>query len=312
MPQSRINEIDFAKGVLIMLMVMFHLAYIGDTYPCAKRIVYSFHMAAFLVISGYLANTDKTARAFTHAMAWIIVPYAIMESGYILAASHFNVREHIEHLSANVFTKTLIMRPLGPYWYLHTLVLCSTANFVFTKYARRFSQHNRLILCAMSLYALSLTGIVCFANAVYYLAGAAVRQKGMAFGEAFKPSFLAVIPVITLCLSADLKSSSIEGFAMTYFILSLLLRIFELRRIALISFVGMNTMPIVLFSPVFTLLSKSFLRPLLSIDGSGLLFCAIAIAFTVGGCLGVAYIMDCAQMSRFFIGRDKFLRWRRC
>jgi len=308
MAQSRINEIDFAKGVLITLMVMFHLAYIGDTYPYAKRIVYSFHMPAFLVISGYLANTDKTARAFAHATLWIIVPYAIMESGYIVAASHFNVREHIEHLSATVFLKTLFMRSLGPYWYLHTLVLCSTTNFIFTKSARRISLHNRLILCAISLYALSLTGIIGFTNAVYYFAGAVIRQKGIAFCEAFKPSYLAVIPIIMLCLFADLNSSSIESFTMTYFILSLLLRISKLRRTALIKFVGMNTMPIVLFSPVFTLPSKSFLRPLLSIDRSGLLFCFAAIAFTIGGCLGVAYIMDCARLSRFFIGKDRFLR----
>lgn len=40
-------------------MVVFHLAYIGDEYPYVKQVVYTFHMPAFLIISGYLANIRK-------------------------------------------------------------------------------------------------------------------------------------------------------------------------------------------------------------------------------------------------------------
>lgn len=37
MNNKRIEEIDFIKCVLILLMVTFHLVYIGNTYPLAKR-----------------------------------------------------------------------------------------------------------------------------------------------------------------------------------------------------------------------------------------------------------------------------------
>ena len=52
MNNKRIEEIDFIKCVLILLMVTFHLVYIGNTYPLAKSFVYTFHMPCFLVLSG--------------------------------------------------------------------------------------------------------------------------------------------------------------------------------------------------------------------------------------------------------------------
>ena len=49
--RRRIDGIDFIKAIMILLMIAFHLVFIGDTYPYAKQIVYTFHMPAFLVIS---------------------------------------------------------------------------------------------------------------------------------------------------------------------------------------------------------------------------------------------------------------------
>ena len=57
--QNRVREIDYLKCVFIVLMVVFHLVYVGDKFPYAKQVVYTFHMPAFLLISGYLANMDK-------------------------------------------------------------------------------------------------------------------------------------------------------------------------------------------------------------------------------------------------------------
>lgn len=55
--KQRIGEIDFLRCVLILLMVTFHIVYAGDTYPLAKRVVYTFHMPAFLVVSRPLQNS---------------------------------------------------------------------------------------------------------------------------------------------------------------------------------------------------------------------------------------------------------------
>ena len=45
-------------------MVIFHLTYIGDKYPYAKQVVYTFHMPIFLLISGYLTKIGKSIKEY--------------------------------------------------------------------------------------------------------------------------------------------------------------------------------------------------------------------------------------------------------
>ena len=62
------EELDFLKFVFITLMIAFHLTYIGDTYPVAKQLVYTFHMPGFLLVSGYLFNVNKSWAALEKTM----------------------------------------------------------------------------------------------------------------------------------------------------------------------------------------------------------------------------------------------------
>ena len=96
--KGRIAELDFLKCIFILLMIVFHLAYIGDKYPYAKSLVYTFHMPAFLIISGYLMNVEKEIRPFLRMIVWIFIPYAVMESGYVIVSSVLPVRGGVDEL----------------------------------------------------------------------------------------------------------------------------------------------------------------------------------------------------------------------
>ena len=80
-PRARILELDYLKCVFILLMIVFHLVYIGNRYPVAKAFVYTFHMPGFLIISGYLLHVQKPVPQFLRYIQWILVPYLLMESG---------------------------------------------------------------------------------------------------------------------------------------------------------------------------------------------------------------------------------------
>ena len=71
--EHRIKELDYLKSIFILLMIVFHLVYIGDKYPYIKQIVYTFHMSAFLIISGYLDNVQKDIRSFVSNLCGIHV-----------------------------------------------------------------------------------------------------------------------------------------------------------------------------------------------------------------------------------------------
>ena len=81
--KTRIHQLDYLKGIFILLMVIFHLALVEETYPMLRNAVYTFHMSAFLIISGYLANVDKNPGKFGHDMMRLAVPYVIFESAIV-------------------------------------------------------------------------------------------------------------------------------------------------------------------------------------------------------------------------------------
>ena len=154
--KKRIEELDFLKALFILLMITFHLAYIGDGYPYLKRFVYTFHMPGFLIISGYLSKVSKPIKSYCQTVLWLAVPYIIMEMGYVAMASLLPIKDHIPTLSIEVMLNKLCLRPLGPYWYLHTLIICGTLYFSVFRCAKA-SDYSSLIILGKAYYYISLS-----------------------------------------------------------------------------------------------------------------------------------------------------------
>lgn len=123
--EHRIRELDYLKSIFILLMAAFHLVYIGDKYPYAKQIVYTFHMSAFLILSGYLTNIQTDTGSFLKKQLWIFIPYICMETGYVIMSYILPVRESVSEVTPTLLLHKIFVKPIGPYWYLHTLIICS-------------------------------------------------------------------------------------------------------------------------------------------------------------------------------------------
>lgn len=311
--QNRVREIDFLKCVFIILMVVFHLVYVGDMYPYAKQVVYTFHMPAFLLISGYLANMDKGVGRMLGQLKWLFIPYAVMETGYVVAASMLPIREHVDDLTVGVLMDKLLLHPLGPYWYLHTLIVCYVVYYAVNRLRPRLGVVPFMCVLGVCLYAASrLLDIVEMANAVYFMAGVAVRQSGVGFMQVFRPSLLAVVPFALFCIfgEEEMNKATLTGVAMTYIAVSIALGIYyksgeKVRRAA--CFIGSNTLAILLFSPMFTILTKRFV-PLFAFDATASLYTLFSVAFVLAGSLAVAYVMDRLKLSRWFSGKPLYNR----
>lgn len=306
--QNRVREIDYLKCVFIVLMIVFHLVYVGDKFPYAKQIVYTFHMPAFLVISGYLANIDKGFGKLARQVKWLFVPYAVMEAGYTYMASLLPIREHIERLTIGVFLDKLLLHPLGPYWYLHTLIICYLVYYATSRLRPRLGVAATLCLMGVAFYAADeLLHIVSINNAMYFMAGAAVKMCGVRLMSAFSPTLLSAVPLVLLCaVSPDgLNRSTLQGVVMTWLAMSFALAAYPYLGDKLKTathFIGENTLAILLFSPMFTIIAKRFV-PLLSFDPTAMLYTAVSVAFTIAGSMAVAYMMDWLKLSRWFSGK---------
>lgn len=291
--EHRIKELDYLKSILILLMVAFHLVYIGDKYPYIKQIVYTFHMPAFLIISGYLTNVQKDIKSFMRKLLWIFIPYLCLETGYVLMSHILPVRENVPEISSSILLHKIFIKPLGPYWYLHTLIICSLLYYLTFRYTR-MKTISQVILLGLGLFAVSYWGgIIVLANAIYFLAGVIIKQSKLPFIRIFQPSLLALVPMILLCCFPDnLNRGILAGITITYLaiIISLYAHSYLSKGIRQCSyFIGRNTLVIFLFSPLFTILCKMFL-PFLFFEPTGILFMIISVAITVSGCIVIAWI----------------------
>lgn len=304
---SRLPEIDYLRCVLILLMVAFHLVYIGDSYPYAKQLIYTFHMPGFLLISGYLSHPRRGWKALRRKLGWVLVPYLCMETGYVLMARLLPIREHLDELSPLLLLEKLFLHPLGPYWYLHTWMLCLLAQFLVGLLPRT-GVFARLVLFGLALGGLDAVGLLSFSTAMYFLGGWAVAESGRNFAQVFRPSWVALLPLVVLgCNPANLDRGVLGGVAITFFSLCFLLRshaVCPARVARFACFVGRNTLPVLLFSPLFTFLSKLYL-PFFSFDPSGMLFLLVSVALGVAGSIGLAALLDMCRLSPWFFGKAR-------
>lgn len=54
----------------------------------------------------------------------------MMETGYVVMSSILPVRENVENISICFLLSKVFMAPMGPYWYLHTLIICYSVYYV--------------------------------------------------------------------------------------------------------------------------------------------------------------------------------------
>ncbi len=310
---KRLQEADYLKAVLILLMVAFHLVYIGDHYPQMKEVVYLFHMSSFCVLSGFFyARTN--ASNWWHRTKTLLIPYLILESGYILMASITPVREHIAQLTPALFFKHLFLSPLGPYWYLHTLLFVlmtkKAASFLIPQWN---SARAHFLWLAITLFL--YIALHQWAPTLYYCRfffyGVLISWGGNLLRYFWK-SWWSIIPIAILIGIREKYHFPSTGFTqwlLTYLMMGLLFksyRILPQAGMRILGFWGRNTLVVLFFSPLFTFLSKLYQPFFTQWDPSGILFLGISLIVVMGGCLGVAQILDWLHLSPL-MGRKPLL-----
>ena len=315
--KQRIQQLDYLKGIFILLMVTFHLALVEETYPVLRAAVYTFHMSAFLVISGYLANVEKRPQEFGRGMLRLLVPYVIFESLYILmqyfVGGSLGAHNAISSLSPSDFLLRIATLPTGPYWYIHTLIICTAVYWLIFK-VLKLNGISGLALMGVILYGLSLLieGLD-WGNVIYFLIGVFILRSGNTLMGVITPSWLAVLPLIVLfCFPENYDKGTLAGVAITVLVISLLLALFPYCGRAIrdtLAYLGRNSLAIVIFSPIFTLVTKKA-APLFSFDPTALCFTIVALVFIVLACLACAWLSDKLYLSRFIFLKDHFYRPR--
>ena len=311
--RERIHQLDYLKGIFILLMVTFHLAPVYENYPVLLAAVYTFHMAGFLIISGYLANIEKDVPSFCRGILRFIIPYVVFQTIHIFLVYLFG---SVMHSNTSVSSLTLLGilikildNPTNPYWYLHTLIICTVFYYVVYKIIKLKSM-SAFILLGLILYGLTLF-ITRFhwVNVICFLLGVLISKSGKNFLEAIPSSPFALIPLCILFSSREnYHTGTFAGIAITILVISFLLFAYNyassgIRR--LLRYLGSNSLAILVFSPIFTVVTKLAV-PYFSFDPTAVCFAVFALIFVVVGCLCCAWLSDKLHLSRFVFAKDQF------
>lgn len=311
--RDRIHQLDYLKGIFILLMVTFHLAPIYENYPVLLAAVYTFHMAAFLIISGYLANIEKDFLSFCRGMLRFVVPYIVFETVHLLLVHYLGSSLHSNTSVTNLTLPGIIVmildNPSNPYWYLHTLIISTIVYYVVYK-VLRLKNMTAFILTGLILYGLTLL-ITRFywENVICFLIGVYISRSGRNFLEAIPSSPLALIPLCILFSSREnYHTGTFAGITITFLVISFLLFVndyigYGTRR--LLQYLGKNSLAILVFSPFFTVITKIAI-PYFSFDPTAICFAVVALSFVVVGCLCCAWLSDKLHISQYLFVKNNF------
>ena len=301
----RIQEIDMTKGICIILMVAFHLGLFSAKYPYVCQIIHTFTMPGFLLISGYLFPVNKEPQKGIYG---IVVPYIVFEIVYLLGvgmlgkfigASNTFDGEVLTMLSNIAFS------PIGTYWYLHTMAICLMVYYIVNRYVMKGL--SGILISSIILYALSV-GMSGFKweNIIYFIIGALFKNANLVINEKLKSPISILCFVLITVFANEISRDSIAGIGLT---LTSLGFIFDLKdripnRISdFISYIGRNSLVIVLFSPLFTVATK-FYAPFFAFDESAILGTIFSLVLIVSLCLLCAMLFDRLSLSRIIVGKN--------
>ena len=293
-------------------MVVFHLKPIEDGYPLCYTAVYTFHMPAFLIISGYLANIEKKLKDFSRGMMRLIIPYVLFSIIYIVMLFFLGQKMQTTNTTADLSITSIISKiiahPQGPYWYIHTIII-GTITYYLVYHVFKLQKMTALVTTGVLLYGLTCVDSgLRWANAIYFLLGIYLFRSGKMFTEMVLPSYLAFVPLVILFSSSDnFNRGSLAGIAITLLVISFLLATYAhcpnlLKRFFF--YMGRNSLSIVVFAPIFTATTKITI-PLFKFDPTAICYTIFALSFTIAGCMLCAWLSDKLHISKYLFCKDQ-------
>lgn len=323
---KRNTDLDWIRAILILLMILIHIVSFGNAHPHLKAGILSFMMPTFLIITGYLVNTEKTLRQMGRYLLCLALPYIIMVTGFSVLSYFLPVRDGITELSVSQICEKIFVTSIGPYWFIQTMIICGVLYYISFKGStwsnlRRGktdqSVYSGFFIFALLLLLVSQTPALSPSAATYYFIGTVIRQSNLEFGKIFRPSpaaWLLWIPLLGReewygwgCLAVLVSCWCCISSLMWMRSLIQRFRHKGLNKLdSTLSFIGRNTLPIYLFHPIFTMAAKYY-HPLFVWDKSEILFAVLTIIIAIVGSLFIARIMEKTKLAYIF-GKGKILR----
>ena len=328
---KRINEIDIARGLAIILIVFGHT--INHSIHCniVFKILYSFHVALFFIISGYICNTKKNYLIFVkNKICRLLIPYFVWSILFLIPYFLFgtNVAKNINVISSfNI--KELIMNILygngnlnalkqnSSLWFLPALFSMELIYYWIVKLSESWRTTIKIMLMAF----LILISIVsnCYIKFVmpfgintvltmgtYYYLGYLLKKENIIH---FLSNKYYIIPLLLIGIVFSIINDGVQPIDYQYGNISLslisgmslsllvLLVSFAIKNNKYLIYVGKNTMSILIFHKLIILIFQTKLSILTNLLINNniiieLLLSIIILIISILVSLGIGFIIN--------------------
>lgn len=305
------KDINYFRAILISLSILVHIVNFGNIHPSVKGSVLAFMMPTFLIITGYLVNVNKTVWGFAIYVWRIWLPYMIMVLGMASLSLYLPVRDGIDTFDMPTILNVLFIRSIGPYWFLHTMVVCGIIYFAAFRLARKMDMIGKLSVFASLLIVVALlTPFLNIKSATFYFIGVGIRHFAKDFSQVYRKSPWPLMPFALLISDTgfhDWGAISILVCAISFLCFSAYFVSFLPEGAkTVLEYIGRNTFPIYIFHPIFTMLAK-FMLPAFCFDSSGIVHAVFTIVMSIAGSICIGFCLDRTHLAYIF-GRQGILR----
>lgn len=290
MIKKRLSWIDVTRGIAILLIVFGHIIVHSEHLKVLYKIIYSFHVMLFFMISGYLVNsTYKFKEFFQKKFFRIIIPYFIF--GLLFLIPYMLMGKIVQddlNVSSSYDIWTMIkgliygngndaaLKQNSALWFLPALFTISIAYYWINK-LKIYKKHPYILLLIIFIIGYASTylkiifpwGINTLLNiGIFYYIGMIMKKENLLEKiEKYKYSNLIIgilcIVALILAIFVNRPVSYIEYIYGNYIIFTFVAIINSLviiviaRKIdtnKIIENLGRNTMGILIFHKIFVVL----------------------------------------------------------
>lgn len=218
--KTRLDLIDYAKGICILLVVFGHVVEGTNSvsittehsiYSIMNGIVYNFHMPAFFLLSGLLVGDwlkNDFSLALKKKLSSLMYPYAVWCLITAVIRVVFSKIDRTNFKFTDVLTA--VYNPFSVYWFLYVLFFIFLLYYALSKVVSKkviVFISIVLYLCAPfdNFWILQLVS----KNFVYFCIGGLLINNSL-MEKIKKPSYIRL--VIAICLFLILNISYVVGF----------------------------------------------------------------------------------------------------
>lgn len=134
---KRLDYLDAAKGIGILLIVLGHVSY---QYGCISNLASYFKISIFYVISGYLQSLSTKELSIKNKAKALLIPYAFFSAIYMIILISMSFIKGLNFLEIGVTLIDIIsLRGISTLWFLPSLLLAIIIHKIVSNRVVRIS-----------------------------------------------------------------------------------------------------------------------------------------------------------------------------